>query len=302
MTKKALLGLIIAGLALSASAQTATSPAAAGTAETAQKSSFFDSVTDSVKGWWNKGTDETSKYSQELKEKWPSIKEQFQENWNKGVQQGEKASDAVGDWFSKTFSDEKIEKAQAWLKDFKTGTEEKVIDPLVPYLLSLRYPNPAEEWQAGYRRVFPVQMTEFPEPVEVQLPLSWDMTQDMLLPSRSLMTWRSEGGMGSYALSLVQTPAGANSYSIVAALTQARPDATVETVGSSIKRVAFPAANDTENAYYYYAVPLGDKTVEVCGAVLRGKDQTTADLNKLFAERGDFFNLVVSNIFLKTRQ
>ena len=45
---------------------------------------------------------EVDKYSQELKEKWPGIKDQFKEKWQQGLEKGGEAKDQVTKWMNDT--------------------------------------------------------------------------------------------------------------------------------------------------------------------------------------------------------
>jgi hypothetical protein len=171
---------------------------------------------------------------------------------------------------------------------------------LVPYLLAMRYPNPMDEWNQGYRREYPVSIKGMDRPLQVTLPLSWNLSQNLQLGQNEFMSWRSESGTGQYVVALIETPTGATVDSIVAGLQKARPDCVTEKLpDSKIVRVYFPAKTDTENAVYYYAVPAGDQVFTVCGEVLRGKDEKTDALNQRLQAESNFFNAVASNIFVK---
>lgn len=294
-----------------ASAQEA--PAAAGQ-ESQQIEKAAEGMADKVAGWLDKLSDsvkdlgEKSKewsndaatYKDQLKEQWPALKEQFNQKWSEGLQKGQESKAAVSQWLDNTFSKERMQKAEDWIKNFKDGVTDNVVDPLVPYLLALRYPNPIDEWNQGYRREFPVTIKGMDQPLDVTLPISWNLSQNLELNQNEFISWRSDAGEGPYVLALLETPTGATVQSIVAGLQKTRPDAVVEKIpDTQIVRVAYPALNDTENAVYYYAVPAGDKVFTVCGEVLRGKNESTADLNKKLEERSDFFTLVAKNIFVK---
>ncbi len=194
MYQKTLLAVLAAAALSSVQAQTASdAPAAVQNAPAAESfgqkaTSFLDSITDTVKNWADKTPGEVDKYSQELKEKWPGIKDQFKEKWQQGLEKGGEAKDQVTKWMNDTFSKERMDKAETWINNFKAGTEEKVIDPLVPYLLSMRYPNPMDEWQAGYRKTVNVQVKGLETPLTVQLPISWDVSQDLNANGTTLMT------------------------------------------------------------------------------------------------------------------
>ena len=207
---------------------------------------------------------------------------------------------AVSKWLDDTFSQERINKAEEWMTNFKNGVTDNVVDPLVPYLLAMRYPNPMDEWNQGYRREYPVSIKGMDRPLQVTLPLSWNLSQNLQLGQNEFMSWRSESGTGQYVVALIETPTGATVDSIVAGLQKARPDCVTEKLpDSKIVRVYFPAKTDTENAVYYYAVPAGDQVFTVCGEVLRGKDEKTDALNQRLQAESNFFNAVASNIFVK---
>ena len=186
------------------------------------------------------------------------------------------------------------------MTNFKNGVTDNVVDPLVPYLLAMRYPNPMDEWNQGYRREYPVYIKGMDRPLQVTLPLSWNLSQNLQLGQNEFMSWRSESGTGQYVVALIETPTGATVDSIVAGLQKARPDAVTEKLpNSQIVRVYFPAKTDAENAVYYYAVPTGDQVFTVCGEVLRSKDEKTEALNQRLQAESNFFNAVASNIFVK---
>ncbi len=163
-----------------------------------------------------------------------------------------------------------MDKAEAWINNFKAGTEEKVIDPLVPYLLSMRYPNPMDEWQAGYRKMVNVQVKGLEAPLTIQLPISWDVSQDLNANGTTLMTWRSESGDGPYAVSLISTPEGATVDSIMAGLEKDKPGTTAKKLeNSQIKYLEYPVASESKNAVTYYAVPLEGKTILLAAEITK---------------------------------
>lgn len=217
-----------------------------------------------------------------------------------GMEKGQQSKEAVSKWLDDTFSQERINKAEEWMTNFKNGVTDNVVDPLVPYLLAMRYPNPMDEWNQGYRREYPVSIKGMDRPLQVTLPLSWNLSQNLQLGQNEFMSWRSESGTGQYVVALIETPTGATVNSIVAGLQKARPDAVTEKLpNSQIVRVYFPAKTDAENAVYYYAVPTGDQVSTVCGEVLRSKDEKTEALNQRLQAESNFFNAVASNIFVK---
>ena len=89
----------------------------------------------------------------------------------------------------------------------------------------MRYPNPMDEWNQGYRREYPVSIKGMDRPLQVTLPLSWNLSQNLQLGQNEFMSWRSESGSGQYVVALIETPTGATVDSIVAGLQKARPDA-----------------------------------------------------------------------------
>ncbi len=273
-----------------------------------------DGIADTVAGWLDKLSDsvrsigekseewskDASAYKDQLKEQWPTLKEQFNQKLSESVQKGQESKEAISKWMDETFSKERINKAEDWMKNFKDGVTDNVVDPLVPYLLAMRYPNPMDEWNQGYRREYPVSIKGMDRPLQVTLPLSWNLSQNLQLGQNEFMSWRSESGTGQYVVALIETPTGATVDSIVAGLQKARPDCVTEKLpNSQIVRVYYPAQTDTQNAVYYYAVPAGDKVFTVCGEVLRSKDEKSEALNQRLQAESDFFNAVASNIFVK---
>lgn len=158
-----------------------------------------------------------------------------------------------------------------------------------------------DEWNQGYRREYPVSIKGMDRPLQVTLPLSWNLSQNLQLGQNEFMSWRSESGSGQYVVALIETPTGATVDSIVAGLQKARPDAVTEKLpNSQIVRVYFPAKTDTENGRLLLMPSRpGDQVFTVCGEVLRGKDEKTDALNQRLQAESDFFNAVASNIFVK---
>lgn len=175
------------------------------------------------------------------------------------------------------------EKSEEWSKDAAT------------------YKDQLKEQWPSIKEQFNQKLSEgMDRPLQVTLPLSWNLSQNLQLGQNEFMSWRSESGSGQYVVALIETPTGATVDSIVAGLQKARPDAVTEKLpNSQIVRVYFPAKTDTENAVYYYAVPAEDQVFTVCGEVLRGKDEKTDALNQRLQAESDFFNAVASNIFVK---
>lgn len=289
-------------LSTGAFAQTANTPAASSDAG-GKLSSFLDSVSETVKGWSQKVPElsaEAQKYSDELKAKWPEVKEQFKEGWQASQAKGEQFKESSEKWLNETFTQERVDKAQKWLDDFKDGVQDKVVDPLVPYLLSLRYPEPMQEWDAGYRRLYPIQIKGEANPLEITLPLSWALTQNIDLEQQVLMTWKSESGNGNLGVSLLDSPNGATVQSLVAGLLKSRPDAKrVKIEGTEIEAVYFPAVNDQQNAVIYYAIPTQLKAFLIAGEVFRASGQTTEELNQSLDKYNSFFTTVAKNVFFK---
>lgn len=307
----AVAALVAASSLLSAAhAQTAetTAPIASQASEAAQSagqavSGWFDKLSDSVKKIGEKSSeyaDEAQNYTTQLKDQWPSIKEKFSQGWQESMQKGSEGKEAVQKWMNDTFSKERMDKAENWLADFKNGVEDKVVDPLVPYILTIRYPNPMDEWNQGYKRLFPVQVQGFEQPVELTLPLSWNLSQDLSLGQNEFISFRSESGSGKYVVALITTPTGATVDSLVAGLQKNRSDAVTEKLpDTQIVRVTYPAVNDKDNAVYYYAIPIDGKAVLLCGEILRADGQTTQLLNEALAAQSEFFNTVAKNVFIK---
>ena len=266
-------------------------------------SGWFDKLSESVKEIGKKSaeyTDDAQAYTQQLKDKWPSLKEQFSNSWNEGLQKGSEGKQAVQKWMDETFSKERMQSAEKWLSDFKNGVEDKVVDPLVPYILSIRYPNPMDEWNQGYKRLFPVQIQGLDSPLEVTLPLSWNLSQDLSLGANEFMSWRSESGNGRYVVALLTTQNGATVDSIVAGLQKSHPEAKTEKLeGSDIVKVTVLASGETGNPVAYYAVPAGGKAFLVCGEVLRSKGESSQSINDALTANSEFFNTVAKNIFVK---
>ena len=289
----AVAALIAAASLLSAAhAQTpeTSAPAASQASEAAHSagqtvSGWFDKLSDSVKKIGEKSSeyaDEAQNYTTQLKDQWPSIKEKFSQGWQESMQKGSEGKEAIQKWMNDTFSKERMDKAESWLADFKNGVEDKVVDPLVPYILTIRYPNPMDEWNQGYKRLFPVQVQGFEQPVELTLPLSWNLSQDLSLGQNEFMSFRSESGSGKYVVALIRADA----------VTEKLPD-------TQIVRVTYPAVNDKDNAVYYYAIPVDGKAMLLCGEVLRSNGQSTQQLNEALAAQSDFFNAVAKNVFVK---
>lgn len=306
MYQKTLLAVLTAAAISTVQAQTASEPPAPVQSAPAAESvgekaaSFFDSLSDTFKSWADKTPNEVDKYSQELKEKWPGIKDQFKEKWQQGLEQGGKAKDQVSQWMNDTFSKERMDKAEAWINNFKAGTEEKVIDPLVPYLLSMRYPNPMDEWQAGYRKMVDVQLKGLESPLTLQLPISWDVSQNLNADGTTLMTWKSESGDGPLAVSIISTPEGATVDSIMAGLEKDKPGTKAQKLeNSQIQYLQYPVTSDSQNAVIYYAVPLQEKTVLLAGEVIKKSGQTEAQLQEALQKAIPFFDLVSQSLFVK---
>lgn len=307
----AVAALIAAASLLSAAhAQTpeTSAPAASQASEAAHSagqtvSGWFDKLSNSVKKIGEKSSeyaDEAQNYTTQLKDQWPSIKEKFSQGWQESMQKGSEGKEAIQKWMNDTFSKERMDKAESWLADFKNGVEDKVVDPLVPYILTIRYPNPMDEWNQGYKRLFPVQVQGFEQPVELTLPLSWNLSQDLSLGQNEFMSFRSESGSGKYVVALITTPTGSTVDSLVAGLQKNRADAVTEKLpDTQIVRVTYPAVNDKDNAVYYYAIPVDGKAMLLCGEVLRSNGQSTQQLNEALAAQSDFFNAVAKNVFVK---
>lgn len=262
---------------------------------------WLDNMGNSFRQWVNKVpelSEEAKKYSDELKDRWPEVRKQFEEKLRDGLDKGKEAGESLKDWTEKTFTKERIDAAEKWLTDFKNGTEEKVVDPLVPYLLSLRYPNPIDEWKEGYRRNFPVLLNKDANPVEVSLPLSWGLVQNTDTAKDRLITWRSDSGAGPLAVSLCATAPGSTLESLMAGLEKklGNGERAVELPDSEIRRLYFPADNNRTNAVYYYAVPLNDSVVLLSAEVI-GTGKSAAEVNKTLLERQNFFDIVATNLF-----
>ena len=192
---------------------------------------WLDKLSDSVRTLGEKSEEwskDAATYKDQLKEQWPSIKEQFNQKLSEGMEKGQQSKEAVSKWLDDTFSQERINKAEEWMTNFKNGVTDNVVDPLVPYLLAMRYPNPMDEWNQGYRREYPVSIKGMDRPLQVTLPLSWNLSQNLQLGQNEFMSWRSESGTGQYVVALIETPTGATVDSIVAGLQKARPDAVTE--------------------------------------------------------------------------
>lgn len=262
---------------------------------------WLDNMGNSFRQWVNKVpelSEEAKKYSDELKDRWPEVRKQFEEKLRDGLDKGKEAGESLKDWTEKTFTKERIDAAEKWLTDFKNGTEEKVVDPLVPYLLSLRYPNPIDEWKEGYRRNFPVLLNKDANPVEVSLPLSWGLVQNTDTAKDRLITWRSDSGAGPLAVSLCVTAPGSTLESLMAGLEKklGNGERAVKLPDSEIRRLYFPADNSRTNAVYYYAVPLNDSVVLLSAEVI-GTGKSATEVNKTLLERQNFFDIVAANLF-----
>lgn len=264
---------------------------------------WMDKVTETVKSWEQKApqlSEEAKRYAKQLQDQWPSFKEQFNRQLSEARVKGGESTEAISDWFNKTFSKERMETAEQWLKDFKSGVEDNVIDPLVPYLLSLRYPNPMDEWNAGYRRLYPIQVKHLDSPLEITLPLSWAITQNMSMGNETLISWRNENGNGNDVVSLIETPNGTTVESILAGLQKGRPTAQYETLqGTKITRITYEALGNGDNAMYYYAIPLEDKAFLLCAEVENTKGLSAAEINKQLTSLTEFYDLIAKNIFVK---
>lgn len=262
---------------------------------------WLDNMGNSFRQWVNKVpelSEEAKKYSDELKDRWPEVRKQFEEKLRDGLDKGKEAGESLKDWTEKTFTKERIDAAEKWLTDFKNGTEEKVVDPLVPYLLSLRYPNPIDEWKEGYRRNFPVLLNKDANPVEVSLPLSWGLVQNTDTAKDRLITWRSDSGAGPLAVSLCATAPGSTLESLMAGLEKklGNGERAVKLPDSEIRRLYFPADNSRTNAVYYYSVPLNDSVVLLSAEVI-GTGKSATEVNKTLLERQNFFDIVAANLF-----
>lgn len=266
---------------------------------------WLDKLSDSVRTIGGKSSEaaaEAQGYAQELKKQWPELKEKFAKTFSEGIQRGDTYKESLAQWANENFSAQKMQQADDWLKNFKDGVEDKVIDPLVPYLLSVRYASPLQEWDAGYRRIYPVRIKGLEQPLELMLPLSWSLTQDLSLGKAQFMSWKNESGNGNLVVALLETPYGATPESLVAGLQKKRPEAPVTKLeGSDISRVTYLAGETPEsaNAVYYYAIPLEGKTFLLCGEVLRAKDESSESVNRKLSDAADFFNLVSRNLFVR---
>lgn len=279
-----------------------TTPPGAADAAPAQQSGWLDKMSASFKEWTNKVpemTEEAKKYSEDIKSKWPGIKEDFAKHWQSGVDKSKEAGASVQEWFNKTFSEERVNEAENWLQKFKAGTEEKVIDPLVPYLLSLRYPEPIDEWNQGYRRLFPVQISKESKPVEVTLPLSWDLSSTVDTPKDRIISWRSDSGQGKYDVSIIVVSQGSTVDSLVAGLQKQNPEANVSKLeDSQIVRIQYLANTNRPNAANYYAIPLKDSVVLLCGEVI-ANGEAPAVVNGSLQKQTNFFDTVAKAVFIK---
>lgn len=262
---------------------------------------WLDNMGNSFRQWANKVpqlSEEAKKYSDDLKERWPDVKKQFEEKLRDGLDKGKEAGESLKDWTEKTFTKERMDSAEKWLTDFKNGTEEKVVDPLVPYLLSLRYPNPIDEWREGYRRTYPVLISKDANPLEVSLPLSWGLVQNVDLPKERLITWRSDSGTGSLDVSLIVVARGSTVESLMAGLEKqlGNGEKAAKLPDSEIQRIYFAADKSRKDAAYYYAVPINDSVVLLSTAVIAG-DKSASIVNNTLQEHQDFFNLVAESLF-----
>ncbi len=261
-------------------------------------SKWIDSASDKLKGWLQKGSDNSQKYSKEIQEKLPEFKEQMKKSWKEAREQGKQASEAVSKWMDENLSKERIGEATKWMEDFKNGTQEKVIDPLVPHLLASRYPNSIDEWKDGYRRTYSVQMKDIEKPVDIQIPLSWAESANDNPNDSTLMTWTSDTGQGDLSVSLVQTPTGATLESVVIPFTKDRPEAKVEKVGDTqIRRVTYLAMDEKQNAYYFYAIPRHEKTIQVTAKIIRKDGETTEEVNKRLEENTEIFDVIAESLY-----
>ena len=156
---KHLMTALIASAAVSQALHAQEAPSAVAQ-DTKQVEQAADGMANKVAGWLDKLSDsvrtlgekseewskDAATYKDQLKEQWPSIKEQFNQKLSEGMEKGQQSKEAVSKWLDETFSQERINKAEEWMTNFKNGVTDNVVDPLVPYLLAMRYPNPMDEW------------------------------------------------------------------------------------------------------------------------------------------------------------
>jgi hypothetical protein len=294
--------LLTGTLGCSAACQAEEQPAQ--TAPSSSGQGWISSFGSSVREWTNKVprlTDEAQKYSEQLKNEWPAVREELKKQWNSGVEKGKAVGADAEDWLNKTFQKEHIQKAEQWLRDFKQGTEEKVIDPLVPYLLSVRYASPLDEWNAGYRRQFPVQIQKNKAPVLITLPVSWELADKVGLPEGKILSWKNEAGNGNLSISLITTPYGSTPESLMAGLERKAPGNRAQVLpGTEIQRILIPASGSSSEAGYYYAVPTPEDVVLLCGQAAGGSAETAGEINEKLKALTPFFDTVTRNIFIQT--
>ena len=85
---------------------------------------WLDKLSDSVRTLGEKSEEwskDAATYKDQLKEQWPSIKEQFNQKLSEGMEKGQQSKEAVSKWLDDTFSQERINKAEEWMTNFKNG-------------------------------------------------------------------------------------------------------------------------------------------------------------------------------------
>ena len=76
---------------------------------------WLDKLSDSVRTLGEKSEEwskDAATYKDQLKEQWPSIKEQFNQKLSEGMEKGQQSKEAVSKWLDETFSQERINKAE----------------------------------------------------------------------------------------------------------------------------------------------------------------------------------------------
>ena len=94
---------------------------------------WLDKLSDSVRTLGEKSEEwskDAATYKDQLKEQWPSIKEQFNQKLSEGMEKGQQSKEAVSKWLDDTFSQERINKAEEWMTNFKNGVTDNVVDQI----------------------------------------------------------------------------------------------------------------------------------------------------------------------------
>lgn len=264
--------------------------------ENQQTESWTNRVSDSLRLWMDKIPEipnNIERYSSELQNKWPDIKNKFQQEWNTEINKGKEINENFQTWLSSTLSSQEVEKAENWLKNFKEGTKETIIDPLVPYLLSLRYANPLDEWQEGYRRSYSVLLDKDHAPLQITLPLSWTIDAKSQSQKNQLLCWKNENGSGNLSLSLSEFKNKDDVVNFIEYASEKYPSVQINQIPETeIQRILFSPDSNGKEIIRHYIIPYRNSFIVLKTQQDLTKNQSDTSIEKI----SSFFDTVAKNI------